>query len=138
MRSKKISFVVLLSLVLFLLIFFVFSGTFSNSPKKITANIINEIQIKDNSIFESTCYDSDGTNYYEKGYRDFKGNLQEEFCLKVESTGKMYVKEYYCYGEFVQECPGDCVDGACISENENKKLLSNFVGDIKGFFIKVI
>jgi len=136
MENKKIYLVVGLFFVLFLVLFFVFSGIFSDSTPKITANVINKLQPKESSLFESKCYDSDGTNYYKKGHREFKGKIQEEFCLNVESTGKMYVKEYYCYGELVQECPGDCVDGACV--HKNKEIMSNFVEDVKGFFRKIV
>jgi len=138
MKNKKIYIVVGLFLVLFLLLFFVFSGIFSNSDQKITANVISKFQTKESSLFESKCYDSDGTNYYEKGYREFKGEVQEEFCLSVESTGKMYVKEYYCYGELVQECPGDCIEGACVNKDKHNERISNFVEDVKGFFRKIV
>ena len=136
MKNKKKYFLIFLFLFLFLLLFFVFSGIFSDSPQSMTAKVIDNFRSKEGTLFKSTCYDSDGTNYYEKGYREFKGKVQEEFCLSVESTGKMYVKEYYCYGEVVQECPGNCVEGACIKEEG--KILSNFVEDIKGFFRKII
>ena len=138
MKNKRKYFVMALFLLLFLLLFSIFSGIFSNPTQKITAEVVSNLQIKEGSIFESTCYDSDGTNYYQKGYREFKGKFQEEYCLKVETTGKMYVKEYYCHGEFVQECPGDCIEGACVSEEKNKELMFNFVEDVKGFFKKVL
>lgn len=138
MKNRKVYLILILCLMFILLVFFIFSGIFSNSSEKITANVVSKFQKQENVFFESNCYDSDGTNYYEKGYREFKGKIQEEFCLEVESTGKKYVKEYYCYGELVQECPFDCIDGACVEEFGNKNILSNFLKDTQTFFRNIL
>ena len=123
--------------MLFLLLVFFFLFFFLNFNNKMSAQVVENSLGKKAVIFGSNCYDSDGTNYYEKGYREFKERIQEDFCLNL-SEGKSYVKEYYCYGESVQECSNGCFEGACRESISNKKVLANFLEDARNFFRKVI
>ena len=64
------------------------------------------------TISATTCYDSDGMNYYNSGYvRDKYGKYYYDFC-----SGN-YVYEYYCSGDNVYSassyCPYGCSNGAC-------------------------
>jgi|GEM_PF-6615718 len=84
-------------------------------------------------IDNSTCTDSDGgKDYYEKGTvkRCFLGGECEEATDSCEQcTGLLpvsvecfAVREYYCEGNQIKseiyKCPKNCVDGACITEEE--------------------
>jgi len=133
MRSRKLYFILILVLAVLVLLFFIFKGFFLGIFN-INAQIISESSGKDVAILESRCSDTDSMNIFEKGYRSFEGNIKEDFCLVRDSTGNMYVKEYYCYGEVIQKCPGECLDGACVGNMENQEKLSNFIESAKHFF----
>ncbi|PIW41560.1 MAG: hypothetical protein COW21_01555, partial [Candidatus Aenigmarchaeota archaeon CG15_BIG_FIL_POST_REV_8_21_14_020_37_27] len=75
--------------------------------------------------FEEECFDSDGENYYEKGYcKTTRPNeLYYDFCIDNSKLA-----EYHCIGEGVSStcayltsgvyCKNGCRDGACLDYNK--------------------
>ena len=75
----------------------------------------------------TSCTDSDGLNYYNKGYVDWNGVRDYDFC-----DGN-YVMELFCnntdqYPEHSVGflCPNGCQDGACVSASNDKTTLDKY------------
>ncbi len=90
---------------------------------------------------ESECEDSDGgKDYYKKGtatwaYGDTASELSD-CCMESSGTGCSYsgilVMERFCNGKYsddweIYSCPGECIDGACLEKNEEKKVINEEV-----------
>jgi len=65
-------------------------------------------------IHAQSCFDSDGLNYYKKGYVMFDDTVYYDNCVN-----KRVLIEGYCSGNYFNTmthyCPSDCSNGSCIN-----------------------
>ena len=148
MRKEGVYILLFLFLLLLLISVGVLTKPVHKITSKITSKVTSGISEKDSLLFQSNCYDSDGLNYYKKGYRNFRGILNYDIC--VFEKEKSFVKEYSCYEEELEECFYGCYEGACLPEgsfcedSDNRSLYekgvrkSNFGGEQEDFCINLI
>jgi len=103
------------ALVVFLfLIFllFIFGIIFQNAFQNFTGKTFS----KGETIYQSKCYDSDGRDFYNKGYREFNGVIKWDYCsdLNGNENGSTHVVEFYCSWQWIKECSEGCLEGKCL------------------------
>jgi len=93
--------------------------------KDLRTNIQSNLGSSSESITKTNlgnagCVDTDGNiNYDERGTRTINAVSKTDTC--TDSTGvfttsqSAYLKEYYCVGDEVYECPNSCLQGKCIT-----------------------
>jgi hypothetical protein len=93
--------------------------TTTASSSTTTSTSTTTITIITTTPMAYTCSDSDGKNYYTKGYVDACSGRGEMACYHQydRCEGENVVREYFCKNNKMQwedfECPQGCSDGAC-------------------------